>query len=163
FQLHDLEAEAVLLDAGLSETEDRVLVAYTGHQLVLRVDDTGIKDFEARMPKGRAPPSGEIRYAFDDGLQLRMGAPYHGLRQIGGGRDRDLALFVDGVPRGHRSFTTALTADLPADTGGTGPMTTGTSTKVKVDSTAGFPERGTLRIGQEILEYTGKEDNTFLV
>ncbi len=163
-ELHDLDAETVLLDAGLSEVEDRVLLVFTDRQLVLRVDDTGIKDFEARMPKGRAPPAGEIRYAFDDGLPLAAGVPYHVAALVGGSRDRDMALFVDGVPRGRRSVTTALVEDLPASTGaGAGVSGYRTETKVKVESTAGFPERGALRIGGEVLEYTGKEEGAFLV
>ena len=164
FELHDLDAETVLLDAGLSEVEDRVLIVFSGRQLVLRVDDTAIKDFEAQMPAGHAPPAGEIRYAFDDGLPLAAGVPYHVAALIGGSRDRDMALFVDGVPRGRRSFTTALVEDLPASTGaGAGLTGYRTETKVRVESTAGFPERGALRIGGEVLEYTGKEEGAFLV
>jgi len=162
FELHDVDAETVLLDLGLAELEDRVLLALVDRQLLLRVEDTAVKDFEARMPAGRAPPGAEIRYAFDDGLPLRPGVPYHVAALVGGARDRDLALFVDGIPRGQRAFTTALAEDLPSDTGA-GIAGYRSTSKVKVLSTAGFPQRGALRIGHEIVEYVGTEEGAFLV
>lgn len=164
FELEDTEAETILFDAGAGEVEDRVLIMLSGGELILRVDDTGIPDFEAVMPEGRAPPAGEIRYAFDDGLSLLPGVPYHVLAQIGGARDRDLMLFVDGVPRGQRSFTTFLTEDVGARDGqAAGAVGFSRELRLRVDSTAGFPERGVLRVGQEVMEYVQKTEDAFLV
>ncbi len=164
WEVPDVDAETILFDGGSDEVEDRVLIALRDRQLLLRVDDTSIKDFEATMPEGRAPPAGEIRYAFDDGLPLLPRVPYHVLALVGGSRDRDLALFVDGVPRGRRSFTTFLTQDVPARSSAvSGVAGYGTELKLEVDSTAGFPQRGALRIGQEVVEYVDKRDDAFLV
>jgi len=164
FELDDTEAETILFDGGAGEVEDRVLITVSGGELILRVDDTGIPDFEAVMPDGHAPPAGEIRYAFDDGLKLLPGVPYHLLARIGGARDRDLSLFVDGVPRGQRSFTTFLTEDVGARDGqAAGAIGFARELRLKVDSTAGFPDRGALRIGQEVMEYVQKTEDAFLV
>ena len=53
---------------GLSEVEDRVLIAMQDRQLVLRVDDTSIKDFEAKMPRRPRAAGGR------DPLRLRRRA-----------------------------------------------------------------------------------------
>jgi hypothetical protein len=164
FEVEDPDAETILLDAGLDELEDRILITLSGGELVLRVADTSIPDFEIQMPEGHAPPAGEIRYAFDDGLALLPGVPYHVLAMIGGARDAQLALFVDGVPRGRRSFTTALVEDLPARDGSLQGVTGyGGELRLRVESTAGFPERGALRIGEEVAEYVQKTEDAFLV
>ncbi|HZJ70398.1 MAG TPA: hypothetical protein VFF36_05655, partial [Planctomycetota bacterium] len=164
FELADPDAETILFDGAAGELEDRVLLAMRHRELILRVDDTGIPDFEAVMPEGHAPPGGEIRYAFDDGLALLPGVPYHVAAQIGGARDSQLALFVDGVPRGRRSFTTSLVEDVPANSGQIqGVSGYGQELKLRVESTAGFPERGALRIGQEVVEYVQKQPDAFLV
>jgi len=164
FELADTEAETILFDGGAGEVEDRVLIMMSGSELILRVDDTGIPDFEAVMPEGHAPPAGEIRYAFDDGLKLLPGVPYHVLAQIGGARDRDLILFVDGVPRGQRSFTSFLVEDVGTNAGqAAGAAGFMRDLRLKVDSTAGFPEQGALRIGQEVMEYVQKTEDSFLV
>jgi hypothetical protein len=164
FELSDVTEETILFDGGANEIEDRVLILVSKGELILRVDDTGIPDFQAVMPEGRAPPAGEIRYAFDDGLTLLPGVPYHVLAQIGGARDRDLLLFVDGVPRGQRSFTTWLTEDVGAGSGqAAGAVGFARELRLKVDSTAGFPERGALRVGQEVMEYAQKTEDAFLV
>ncbi len=164
WQVPDTKAEVILFDGGAGELEDRILIALIGGELVLRVSDTSLPDFEAVMPKGHAPPAGEIRYAFDDGLKLLPDTPYHVLASVGGARDTQLALFVDGLPRGHRSFTTALAEDLAsANTQLEGIAGYGGEEKVRVESTAGFPDRGAVRIGTEILEYVEKTDDSFVV
>ncbi|MGQ0554235.1 MAG: hypothetical protein ACT4PU_13570 [Planctomycetota bacterium] len=152
FELSDVEAETVLFDGAADEIEDRVVIFVRDRQLVLRVDHTGLPDFEARLPEGRSPPGGEIRYAFDDGLQLLPGVPYHVAALIGGARDTRLALFVDGVPRGRRSFTTALTRDLPAGS---------EAIDVHVADTSGFPQSGVLRVGGEFLEFVKTSPGVF--
>jgi len=164
FQTDDPQAETVLFESGADELENRVLVMLEQGSLVLRVSDASIADFEAVMPAGRPPPAGEIRYAFDDGLQLLPGMPYHVLAFVGGARDSALMLFVDGVPRGQRSFTTYLTQDMDA----VGALSadapsTARAEHIEVASTAGFPARGALRIGWEVVEYVDKTETSFVL
>ena len=63
---------------------------------------------------------------------------------------------VDGVPRGEmHGFTRlseALSGYAPGDTDPT----------IAVESTEGFPSRGALRIGNEVIEYSGKTENSFI-
>lgn len=157
------EGDAVLFDGGLGELEDRVLIALLDGELVLRVHDASLPDFEADVgEQGLVPPTGEIRYAFDDGLDLLPGVPYHVLAEIGGAGPRDLSLWVDGVPRGRRSFHTFLTADVEA-AGASGTLLAGNSERLPVDSTAGFPRQGVLDVGHELIEYIDVEDDAFVV
>ncbi len=162
FEVQDPEAETILFDGGVGELEDRVLIALVDGELIFRVNDTSIPDFEVEMPEGRTPPAGEIRYAFDDGLSLLPGVPYHLLAYVGGASDDAMALFVDGVPRGQRSFTTFLTEDVSSDAGGSIVSST-SKMDLPVNSTAGFPRQGVLRVGYEILEYIDKDEDSFLI
>ncbi|MCB9899217.1 MAG: hypothetical protein H6825_14525 [Planctomycetes bacterium] len=160
----DPSAETVLFDMGADELEDRISLVLREGVLVFRVADTSLADFDTGMPEGRDPPAGEIRYAFDDGLELRAGVPYHVALFAGGARDTQMALFVDGLPRGQRALTTRLSADL----GPAGAMDEGASNprrkiEIPVESTAGFPVRGAIRVGGEIMEYVEKTDDAFVV
>ncbi len=164
FEVDDPDAEVMLFDTGADVLENRVWILLRGGELSLRVSDGSIADFDARMEAGRPPPAGEIRYAFDDGLELRAGVPYHVSARVGGAADRALALFVDGVPRGRRVFTTHLLEDTDA-VGVLDPTdpTTSRSHRLVVASTEGFPARGVLRVGWELVEYVDKTDGAFLL
>ncbi|MDG2148209.1 MAG: hypothetical protein P8N09_01665 [Planctomycetota bacterium] len=164
FQVDDPEIETVLFDTGVDALENRVDIMLADGELSLRVSDGGITDFDASMPDGRRPPAGEIRYGFDDGLELRAGVPYHVAALISGAHDSRLALFVDGVPRGRRVFTTWLTDDV--DLVGAlelASASTSRSDRFPVESTAGFPDRGVLRVGWEVVEYTDKTEDAFIL
>ncbi len=161
FELDDVEAETILFDGGSDELEDRILIVMSDGELVARVHDTSIVDFEAEVPEGRVPPTGEIRYAFDDGLVLQPGVPYHVALYVGGSRGSSMGLFVDGVARGRRSFTTRLVEGLGLTGGGT--LIGSDTTEILVESTAGFPRRGVLRIGPELVEYIDLDERHFIV
>lgn len=159
----DVGAETVLFDLGQDHLEDRISLMLREGVLVLRVADTSLADFDTPLDDGLDPAAGEIRYAFDDGLELLPDVPYHVMVHVAGARSTQLALFVDGVPRGQRRFVTRLTADVDA-AGTSGPgAAVGRTYKIQVESTAGFPTNGVLRIGQELLEYIDKRDDHFIV
>jgi len=164
FELDDITAETILFDAGADALEDRVVLMMKQGELILRVSDTSFADVEASLPEGGMPPAGEIRYGFDDGLELVAGVPYHVAAWIGGAKDTRLALFIDGVSRGRRQFTTRLTTDLDAAGGPFMGSNAGQGKqRVAVESAAGFPGRGVLRVGNEIMEYTSHDEDSFLV
>ncbi|MFT7463240.1 MAG: hypothetical protein ACI9EF_001584, partial [Pseudohongiellaceae bacterium] len=164
FELEDVTAETVLFDGGADALEDRIVMMIKDSQLILRVSDHSFADVDARVPEGSLPPAGEIRYSFDDGLSLEAGVPYHVAAWIGGAKDTRLALFVDGFARGQRRFTTRLIADLPGAGGPFMGSNAGQGKKrVEVDNAVGFPERGVLRVGNEIMEYTSHDESSFLV
>ncbi len=157
------DEDIVLFDGGLDELEDRILIALLDGELIFRVHDASLPDYEADVGEaGLVPPTGEIRYAFDDGLALSPGVPYHVLAEVGGAGPRDMLLFVDGVPRGRPSFSTFLTADVPAS-GSTGSLLSAGVERLPVDSTAGFPRQGVLYVDHELVEYIDLEDDAFLV
>jgi hypothetical protein len=64
---------------------------------------------------------------------------------------------VDGVPRGNTlgrtKLTQAVSGYAPGDT----------DLAISVESTEGFPTRGALRIGNEVIEYSAKTDTSFTV
>ena len=70
---------------------------------------------------------------------------------------RGVQVMVDGVPRGEIDGFTYLTQALASYAPGDAGLT------IAVESTVGFPPRGALRIGDEVLEYTSKTDTTFVV
>lgn len=164
FTLDDVGAETVLFDAGADALEDRIVIMMKAGELILRVSDNSLADVDADLPEGSLPPAGEIRYSFDDGLSLEAGVPYHLAAWIGGAKDTRLALFIDGVARGQRRFTTHLTADVDA-AGGTfmGSNAGQGKERLAVENAVGFPARGVLRVGNEIMEYTSHDDSSFLV
>lgn len=164
FELDDPAAETILFDTGSNPLEDRVLLMMRDGELVLRVADTSAADVENDLPEGQLPPAGEIRYGFDDGLELRAGVPYHVLAQVGGGRSTQLALFVDGLARGRRSFTTRLMDDLPS-VGGPflGSSAALGKLELPVADASSFPRRGAVRVGNEIMEYTDRTEDSLVV
>jgi hypothetical protein len=164
FTLADPSAEAILFDAGAGEVESRVLLMMNDGELILRVADDGVADFRDDAAPDQLPPAGEIRYGFDDGLALLPDVPYHVAAYVGGARSSQLSLFVDGFARGKRSFVTRLMEDLSAAGDHIEGSTSGQGmTRLLVESTEGFPERGALRVGQEIMEYTSRTGTEFLV
>ncbi|MFQ5748406.1 MAG: hypothetical protein ACE5H3_02985, partial [Planctomycetota bacterium] len=69
---------------------------------------------------------------------------------------RGVQVAVDGVPRGKVDGFTHLTAALPQYVAGDADP------EIAVESTKGFPSRGVLRIGDEVLEYSSKTDHSFV-
>ena len=70
---------------------------------------------------------------------------------------RGIQVMVDGVPRGEVEgftyLTQAMSAYAPGDSSGT----------IAVESTEGFPDRGVIRIGEEVMEYVSKTETTFVL
>lgn len=70
---------------------------------------------------------------------------------------RGIQVMVDGVPRGEVEgftyLTQAMSGYAPGDSGGT----------ISVESTEGFPDRGVIRIGEEVMEYVSKTETSFVL
>ncbi len=69
---------------------------------------------------------------------------------------RGFQVCLDGVPRGDIDGFTHLTQPVAAHTPGSA------SNDIYVESTAGFPRRGVIRIGNEVIEYSSKTDTSFV-
>ncbi|HKE00129.1 MAG TPA: hypothetical protein VKE69_03905, partial [Planctomycetota bacterium] len=142
-----------LFDTGAASLEhDRVTLSFEpglteGTDLVLRVRDGAGDDPD---PAYLIP--NEIRYPAS---QLTPDVWHHFSLNVHGSGPGDMALFVDGLPRGERKAFTRLTADLatwqPGDT----------VTPISVESTSGFPPFGVLRIGNELIDYSSATGKVF--
>lgn len=64
---------------------------------------------------------------------------------------------VDGVPRGNTLGRTVLTAAVSGYAPGDSDL------QIAVESTEGFPSRGSIRIGNEVIEYSAKTETAFIV
>ncbi|MFT7484295.1 MAG: hypothetical protein ACI9F9_000135 [Candidatus Paceibacteria bacterium] len=137
-------ADAHLLDVGGSSLDaDRVSLLFESGDLVLRYLDAGGDHQDT--PGFRE--STELRYALgNDGTSpgLPVDVWSHIQVDVRGSRPSQMMMLVNGLAHGVRSLgLTRLTAAL-SDTGST----------IQVESTEGFPPRGVVRIGDELIEYT---------
>ncbi len=169
YRFDELGGEHYIFDCGLQEEFDRIYLYHDGKELVFRVADvTEPVVAEATTTAGSHDPLeyAEIRYDFSD-LALQAGVFYHITCMTIGTKPSDLCLFVDGVPRGQRSFQTrlkeSLSSAMPIFFTGDAPTISPAAEKIKVEDATRFPNRGVLRIGHELLEYDSRTDDTFHV
>lgn len=166
YRFDDIETEHYIFDCGIEglETNNRVYLYFDGEGLVFRVADGTIPsyNFIGDEPVEHA----EIRYDFEE-LPLEEGVFYHIACMAVGTKPSDLCLFVDGVSRGKRAFMTRLSDDLSDDEGSSetkGVNSYRPSSKIKVEDATSFPSRdGVIRIGDEIIEYTSRANDTFMI
>ncbi len=106
----------------------------------------------------------EVRYGFDDGLKFEKDVWYHLSFYARGTKPTDLVLLVDGVPRGRHAFATRLKKNMGPIQQSGGPFNKikgygqGNSEEIEVEDARLFPSEGVVRIGDELIEYTGKDD-----
>ncbi len=177
--------ETILLDTGYAGSEqyaeltNRILASYdaAGGELVFRVADAAVPDpigdtFPGQRdqldPAHFPAQIAHIRYAFDDGLEFDPTVPYHLSFYARGTKPSDLALFVDGVPRGRRAFQTRLSKPLdpPGDAGPFANIpgyTAGQEFTIEVEDARLFPPWGIVRIGWELIEYLDRTDKELIV
>lgn len=137
-------------------------------ELVLEVlDEAGLDpDLEAIRRAGTSPErtAGAWRVPLDE-IDLQPEVWFHASLSADGNRPGQLALTIDGVPRGEPDLRTYLAQALPAYKRPQGVRSFREDeerfTTVRVESTEGFPPRGVLRIGLELFEYTSKDDTAF--
>lgn len=75
---------------------------------------------------------------------------------VRGNSPRGLQVAIDGVPHGEVGGLTYLQGALGGYAAGSPDDT------IVVESTEGFPNRGVIRIGDEVIEYSSKTGNTFI-
>lgn len=160
-----------LLDYGDGKDPDRnrISVQVRDAELLFEVlDEAGLDPDPSQSPAGVERTAAEWRLPLDQ-LQLPPRTPLHLCVAAYGNRPGDLSVAVDGWTRGERRYRTWLTAPLPPLDPAQfpeGPL--GQSPRdprfveVQVESTEGFPQKGVLRIGLELFEYTDLTPGTFL-
>jgi len=175
--------ETILFDCGYQgdqeqvEVTNRIFATFDGERLSFRVADASIPDLVGQTFPGAATDLkpgdypqqfAQIQYAFDDGLAFGEDVAYHLTFYARGTKPTDLLLLVDGVPRGRRAFQTRVREELHAPAGA-GPFanipgyTAGQSTKIAVEDARLLPPFGVVRIDQELIEYTDRNDRELIV
>ncbi|HIG11140.1 MAG TPA: hypothetical protein EYG30_06770 [Planctomycetes bacterium] len=135
-------ADAVLLDvSGSSGEADRLSILFEAGELVLRVLDGGGDHLGTPAFREVA----EVRYSLatgeDPGLPIDVWSHIH--VDVRGTRPSQMSLLVNGFTHGVRTpGLTRLKSQIDE-----------VSTTLDVVSTEGFPERGVVRIGNELIEY----------
>ena len=149
-------SEQVLFDTAVQPVKDRVLLEFDGSRLVFRVFDSSTVASTTSVED----PIGTIRYEFDDGLPLEQNTWYHVTAFCRGNRAGQMALCVDGRPRGKSLFFTRLTQDL--DEGVPSYKSGGIADRaIVVKDASSLPNRGVVCVGGvEIVEYTSKTGNS---
>lgn len=126
---------------------DRVRLWFHSNKLEFEVDDAfrrdGVNDLY----------TSKVVYDFTDGLALEGNTWYHVTAFCRGDRGGQMCLWVDGRPRGKWSHLTRSTSDL--DVASKTFSTLGIDGKRLADGTVKFPTKGAVRVGQDVLNYTG--------
>lgn len=139
--------DAVLLDVGGTQREaDRLLLVTEGEDLVLRVLD-GFGDHS----QSEQTEAGEVRFALagDTSPGLPVDTWSHVQIDVRGNRPDQMTMLVNGLSHGVRTpGMTRLTQPLFQDGA------------LHVESIEGFPARGVVRLGNELVEYVVEDDHT---
>ncbi|TDJ71516.1 MAG: hypothetical protein E2O39_08150, partial [Planctomycetota bacterium] len=134
-------ADAVILDVGgTSRESDRILLAFEGEDLVLRVLD-GFGDHR----DSEFVEAGEVRFTLapGDGPGVPVDTWTHIALDVRGNRPDQMTMLVNGMAHGVRTpGLTRLTAGAAQG-----------ADLILVESTEGFPAQGVARIGNELIEY----------
>lgn len=142
-----------------------------GNLVLELIDEAGIDPNPSDSPAGVERTALEIAVPLPE-IGLPADTPVHVAVSAHSGRPNEVALHVDGMPRGKAKFVTYLTAPIdafdptltPTKNGFSVPPQTGDKRyiDIQVEDTEGFPPVGVLRIGTELFEYTAINGNSFL-
>lgn len=157
----DLASEQTLFDwkcnaqAPNPELHDRVRLRLVQQRLEFEVNDAFLRASQDDLYTSK------LVYDFTDGLVLEADTWYHVTAFCRGNRAGQMALFVDGKPRGKWSHYTRLSGSFTASTQGAGRIPI--DARRLSDGTIKFPPRGALRVGNEVVEYTAVSGSNFTV
>lgn len=165
FRLNGLGDQSLFDFAADDADRNRINLRLEGDNLVLEMlDEAGIDPNPSEETSAPERSAGVIRIPIADfNLQPRIW--YHATFAADGNRPDQLSLLIDGHNRGKPEFVTYLSAEIPVwkrpQTGSRRGEDKEEHLEIRVESTEGFPESGTLRIGRELFEYTSKDEGTF--
>ncbi len=157
-----------LFDYGVGDPDhNRIALHGRDGQLVFEVlDEAGLDPDYAKSPAGLERTASEWSLPLAE-LALPPDTPVHVALSAFGSRPTELSLAVDGVTRGKPKYATYLTAAVPVYdptrnvASAPGQFNGDRYLNVQVESTAGFPPVGILRIGTELFEYSAIAGNSF--
>jgi len=145
FQLPDGGSDVTLFDAGASVDRNRVHLFYDPGDAALK-----LHLYDASLPDTSIP--GPSASEASHPMTLEPETWYHVTAAWRGTKPGDLTLFVDGIHRSEHRFRTRLTSSLAAGS---------TASTISVEDAEGFPPRGALLLGDEVLEYESRSDSSF--
>ncbi len=164
YRFDELGGPHYIFDTGIQEEADRIYLFFDGKELVFRVADATMP--MSFLDEGAPLEHSAISYDFAD-LPVEEGTFYHIACMAKGTKPSDLCLFVDGVPRGKRSFQTRLKSPigkgLVSQNPGSGVQVSAPTLRIKVEDATRFPREGVLKIGRELFEYPSRNEDTFFV
>ncbi len=153
FEMFGSGGDATLFDvAGPTTDVNRVYAAFEEGKLV-------VKSFDAAGDDPLDPEGLEQAVTVTiDPAEYPMSERWMHLGVLlRGVHPRGMQVAVDGVPRGEVNCLTHTTSPVsgfaPGDLDG----------EILVDSTEGFPDRGAIRIGDEVIEYSAKTADSFIL
>ncbi|MCR9246755.1 MAG: hypothetical protein NXI31_17105 [bacterium] len=144
------------------------VLARDGNLVLEMIDEAGIDPNPGDSPSGVQRTALEVQVPLPE-INLPADTPIHISASAHAGRPHEVALQVDGMPRGRSRYVTYLTAPIDsfdptqAGNGGALPPQAGNQRyiNIQVEDTEGFPPVGVLRIGTELFEYTAINGNSF--
>lgn len=147
--------DATLFDLSSSQADrNRIVAAFEEGELIIRCYGTHGEDVYDN--EGR-----------EECITIRVDESFNGSSLTGrwfhlgvllrNASARGVQVTIDGVPRGEIDNFTYLAQAIPSYAPGD------TSEPIYVEDTDGFPNRGVIRVGDEIIEYTSKTANSFIV
>ncbi len=136
------EQDWVAFDAGMEQFMNR-------YAIFVQQGDRG-QELTFRCCAGNLAQQGAEVYVPLEQLDYEPGTWYHIRVSCDGEDPASMQMLVDGVDIGKRRGMTYLSSSVTAE-----------ATDISVESTDGFPIRGALRIGDEIIEYDSRSDGAF--
>ncbi len=165
----DGAGEQALFDLSVDdEMRNRISLAIREGELVLEVlDEAGIDPDAGQINKVRTSPertAGTWKVPLTE-FDLQPDIWFHASLSVEGNQPDQMALLIDNVPRGDPEFRTYLSSPLP-EYARDKTVTWALDDKNKfltipVEDTEGFPDRGVLKIGLELFEYSSKDGASF--
>ena len=152
-KFNSVPAAGYLFDIKQRDYENRIALSYEANELILSVCDATVERKAAQI-RGNANLQANVWY--------HIGAYWKGTKYA------QMALLLDGRPIGFfghyddndQKILTQLMADVP-DLGGL--SSSDDQITIPVASTTGFPPRGVIEIGAEVIEYDSISGNGFVV
>lgn len=149
---------------GVAE-RNRIQLAILDGKLRLTVIDEAGLDPSPSDSQYAAEPSAGVWEVPLETMAMQQGVWYHVALSAHGNRPGQLSLLVDGVPRGEPRARTYTTQALPTYKPQSGLQSFLDESErfvdLRVENTDGFPNRGVLRVGLELFEYSAKDSNSF--
>jgi len=151
FQFPAGQADATLIDlSGLDVDRQRLSVTLQDGKLKTRLFDNAGDD-----PFDEDSLTQAVEWSLDLAEYPLADRWVHLSALMRAAHPRGVQMAVDGIPRGKSNCLTWLTSSPDAWAPGDGDGI------LAVESTEGFPERGVLKIGDEVLEYSSKTPTSF--